>query len=78
MEATTDERLAAVLRAVCDDAARHDPSGIHCVSSALKTVSSKEWDDPIEALIVGLDYHFRSYPEQRARQIDIDRMRLRL
>lgn len=28
-------------------------------------MSSKERDDPIEALIVGLDYHFRSYPEQR-------------
>ena len=35
------------------------------MSSALKTLSSKERDDPIEALIVGLDYHFRSYPEQR-------------
>jgi len=35
------------------------------VSSALKKLASKKTDDPIEALIVGLDYHFRSYPEQR-------------
>jgi hypothetical protein len=65
MREISDGRLSEVLRTACDDAARHEPSGLHHVSSALKTVSSKEQDDPIEALIVGLDYHFRSYPEQR-------------
>lgn len=65
MREISDERLSEVLRTACDDAARHEPSGLHYISSSLKTVSSKERDDPIEALIVGLDFHFRSYPEER-------------
>lgn len=65
MREISDEHLADVLEAACDDAARHKPLGLHYVSSALKSVSTRERDDPIEALIVGLDYHFRSHPEQR-------------
>lgn len=65
MDEITDERLVDVLTTACEDAARHEPSGIHYVSSSLKELSSRERNDPIEALVVGLDFHFRSYPEQR-------------
>lgn len=66
MNEITDTDLGAALSEAFVEATKAEPfTGIHYVSAALRKRPTDD-EDPIHALIAGLDYHFIAYREQRA------------
>ena len=65
MDAITDAALKAALDQAFAEAAEREPhTGIHYVAEPLRRLT-KDKNDPLAALLAGLDYHFIAYREQR-------------
>lgn len=65
MDAIADQALADALAHACADAASQDFQSVASVASALRTAIGDD-DDPIRALMAGLEYHLTLDEERRS------------